>query len=183
MYLRDVLRQNLETKRTRVGANSTKSAEVMLWITMRLLAGASYLDVGWGYRVARATTYALFYKTISALNKTLPPISFPQTEEQCCTSSEQFRVLRKSPFYGIIAALDGIAIRIQQPNKQEVPDQGNATIEKDSMHCACRQQLAQITTLTSSRHDMQEEHMTLHLFKQLNSVIFLKTKYFPAVQK
>lgn len=83
------------------------STEVKLCVTLRILAGASYLDVRWPYRIGRSTTYLVFWQLLSALNKALPKLSFPEREEECLRSSLLFQQSRNSPNRGIIAALVG----------------------------------------------------------------------------
>jgi hypothetical protein len=39
----------------------------MLAVTIRILAGASYLDVGWPYGLADATVYVIFDETLAAI--------------------------------------------------------------------------------------------------------------------
>lgn len=41
---------------------ATETVEAMLFITLRIKAGASYLDVGWPYGVATPTVYKIFNK-------------------------------------------------------------------------------------------------------------------------
>lgn len=110
----------------RVKRNTDKAAtvpvEVMLCVTLRILAGASYLDVGWPYGIGSTTTYQVFTQTLHALNQCLDPIIFPQSESECREEANRFRRNRRSPLYGIIAALDGIAIAIQQPRLLDTPD-------------------------------------------------------------
>ena len=47
------------------------STEVKLCVTLRILPGASYLDVGWPYGIGRSTTYAVFRQTLFALSEAL----------------------------------------------------------------------------------------------------------------
>jgi len=118
----DLLKPHLERRHNRTGPGATKGVKTMLCTTLRILAGASYLDVRWPYGVARSTTYTIFYETLEVLNKVLPAIRFPVTNAECREKAQQFRSKRRSPLYGIVAALDGIAITISQPKISETPD-------------------------------------------------------------
>lgn len=118
-YVTPYLRKHVTRE---AGTANTASIEVHLCITLRMLAGASYLDVGWPYGIGSATVYTIFQQTLQALNSSLPKMSFPTTEEECRYCANQFRKLRKSPIDGIVAALDGIAIAIQQPRLDQTPD-------------------------------------------------------------
>ena len=68
------------------------------------------------------TVYTIFEETMHGLNKCLPQIIFPTTEAECGRKANHFRILRRSPINGIVAALDGISIAIQQPQLNETPD-------------------------------------------------------------
>lgn len=98
------------------------SVDVMLCVTLRVLAGASYLDVSWPYGIAISTVYLVFNDTIAAIDHALGNIRFPKTEEDCRIQSDKFRELRSSPIAGVIGALDGIAVEIRQPQVCDVPD-------------------------------------------------------------
>lgn len=102
----------------------------MLLISLRLLAGASYLDLHWPYGLSVSTVYRVFEQTLSALNKVLPPIQFPNTAAACKRSAERFQRMRKTPFDGVIAALDGLAVKIRQPCLTDGPDSMDTIIEK-----------------------------------------------------
>jgi hypothetical protein len=91
----------------------------MLAVTMRILAGASYLDVGWPYGLADATVYVIFDETLAAISQVLDNRSFPKSVEECVRAADNFQRSRQSPLYGIIAALDGISIAITCPRQAE----------------------------------------------------------------
>jgi hypothetical protein len=62
------LRPLLERKQSRPrGCNPAVVTTVALAVTMRILAGASYLEVGWPYRLPDATVYVIFDETLKAL--------------------------------------------------------------------------------------------------------------------
>ena len=118
-----LLRPYIEKRITRTaGRGNTPSVEVRLCITLRQLRGASYLDVGWPCGVGKATVYTIFEETLHGLNKCLPQITFRTTEAECRQKANHFRIPRRSPINGIVAAMDGIAIAIQQPRLNETPD-------------------------------------------------------------
>lgn len=98
------------------------STEVMLCVTLRILAGASYLDVSWPYGISTSTVYSVFHETLQALDETLSNIIFPIEEQHCVQEATRFKKMRRSPLNGIIGALDGIAIEIQQPSSKDVAD-------------------------------------------------------------
>ena len=55
---------------------------VMLAITLRFLAGASYLDLGWPYGISDATVYKFVGDVLEALDSCLDTIKFPQSESK-----------------------------------------------------------------------------------------------------
>ena len=57
--------------RRRNGRNIVRPAEI-LGITLRLLAGGSYLDEMPHYAIGKTTVYAIFKKTRASLLRTLP---------------------------------------------------------------------------------------------------------------
>lgn len=95
----------------------------MLCVTLRLFAGANYLDVGWSYGNAQPTLFHVFHQALYALNQKLPHIQFLITEEECSESALLFQQKMKSPFIGLIALFDGVAITITQPRLCDAPDQ------------------------------------------------------------
>lgn len=101
---------------------NTITVETMVCITMRILAGASYLDVSWPYGVSVPSVYKIFHEVLIALDGALKNINFPRSEEECQKESARFACKRRSPILGVIAALDGIAIKIQKPSQREVSD-------------------------------------------------------------
>lgn len=96
-------------------------ARVQLSITLRLLAGASYLDMMVIHKVAKATVYSVFNKVVSVLHQVLPPLKFPLGDSASLAELERgFTV--KGPggvdsgiMDGIVGAMDGIAIKIIRP--------------------------------------------------------------------
>ena len=101
---------------------ATVGIDAKVCITLRLLAGASYLDVGWAYEVGKTSPNAIFRGTLHALNCVLPNLTFPTSEADCAHHARLFHHTRRSPISGIIAALDGIAISIRQPKLSAAPD-------------------------------------------------------------
>lgn len=121
--LRDLIAPHCErSHRKESEKNRTVSVEIMLMITLRMLGGASYLDVSWPYGVSKSTVYSVFHETIDILHNKLRNIHFPRTEQQCRSESEKFRKMRRSPLNGIVAALDGIAVAIVKPRSDHIED-------------------------------------------------------------
>lgn len=94
----------------------------MLAITLRILAGASYLDVGWPYGQRTSSVYNIFNQTLSALDQVLPKMKFPKTEEECSREAEKFVKLSKVPIKSVVASLDGILFETKQNSKKYTKD-------------------------------------------------------------
>jgi hypothetical protein len=89
---------------------------------MRFLAGGQPLDLGWPYGIADSTVYMVIDETLASMDVMLDNIKFPQTEYDCIHEAAAFQKLRSSPFRGIIAAMDGIAVAITCPRLSCCPD-------------------------------------------------------------
>lgn len=96
--------------------------ELRLMITLRILAGAKYLDMIW-YRVHVDHVHELVIDCVKAINSKLNNIIIPPTETAWIHEAEQFRgVLRKKHgsmgdeiLGGICGAGDGLVIQIVEP--------------------------------------------------------------------
>lgn len=117
------LRPGLERKPTRKNCcNSTKIIETMPLIRMQILAGDIYLDTGWPYGVSRTSMYELFHEPLGALHKVVGRIQISISEAECRNAAEKCTMLRRSPPEGIMAAIDGIVIKIRQFTMHDTPD-------------------------------------------------------------
>lgn len=124
MALHSLVDPLLESKvHKQAGFSNTVDSRTKLLITLRLLAGGKYLDLSWPYGDADSTVYSIFDETLTAIEMSLRGnISFPKTERDCRKEARKFQHLRRSPIHGIISALDGVAIAIQSPTLEEVPN-------------------------------------------------------------
>jgi hypothetical protein len=106
------------------------SGEIKLAITLRLLAGASYLDLLAIYGVASKTVYEVFHQCVGWICLTF---NFPMAEwirkkddKSLNRVAEGFSAATDGVFSPCIGALDGIAIKIKSPTVSElIPDPGN----------------------------------------------------------
>ena len=118
-------------------ANQSKftCGEIRVAVGLRILAGGSYLDLfqsSYGVDSSK-TVYAYFHTLIKWINKSF---SFPLVAELrkfedsnkstfLAKKAAEFALDSEGVFYGVIGALDGLAVRIQQPASKEIPDPGN----------------------------------------------------------
>jgi hypothetical protein len=100
------------------------SPESKLSVTLRFLGGGSYIDVAWAHCAAHSTFYACVWETVSAImaSPEVGSIHCPCSEEDGQYLREQnLRFSRgMSPIFGCIAALDVIAIKIEEPSSFDV---------------------------------------------------------------
>jgi hypothetical protein len=71
-----------------VRSNSALTTEAMLEITLRILAGACYLDVAWPYGVAEVTIYTILDETLRVIDRVLDSIHFPCSEAKCLAEAK-----------------------------------------------------------------------------------------------
>ena len=103
-------------------SGSSICPEMRLLITLRILAGAKYLDMIW-YRVHVDHVQALVVDCVHAINSTIQNIQIPATEAEWRFETEQFReVLQRKHgslgdelLAGICGAGDGLVIQIIEP--------------------------------------------------------------------
>ena len=118
-----VLLETLRDDLKRREARTTIKPAARLGITLRLLAGGSYLDEMRHYGIGRTTVYEIFKDTRRSI---LRKLRFPdplQSDEKLQLLADDFKSSRKtmSPLTGCIGALDGICIKIKQPESHHGP--------------------------------------------------------------
>jgi DDE superfamily endonuclease len=95
---------------------------VRLSMTLRWLAGGSYLDISLWHNITVSTFYYILDQTISDLEDVLR-IKFPYADESYLdTASMGFSRGNRSPLTGCVGAVDGIAIQIEEPKRASVPN-------------------------------------------------------------
>jgi DDE superfamily endonuclease len=97
------------------GSSTFVPVPIMVAMTLRYLAGGQILDIAWPYGIADSTTYQVVDETLAAINYHLDNIIFRVTEEEYKAAPGGFQALRGCPWYGLITALDGIAVAIRCP--------------------------------------------------------------------
>jgi hypothetical protein len=90
--------------------------ELKLALTLRMLAGASYLDLLMQYGVSPAALYQCFYETINWIESSFEfPLSAcleNEDWEYFKETSELFAAASGGAFRGCIGAIDGLAVKI-----------------------------------------------------------------------
>lgn len=97
--------------------------EMCVYMTIRWLAGASYIDVINGLDISKPHFFRLLWLTIDAIIYSTDPhldnIHFPTTEEKCHEASQGFQAI--SYHYAIpncVSVVDGYNIKIETPSEE-----------------------------------------------------------------
>jgi len=63
-------------------------------VALRLLAGASYLDVALLFGISRESVFKILWGVVDAINNTpaVGPFFFPQTVEECTRQAKEWEV-------------------------------------------------------------------------------------------
>lgn len=105
------------------------AGEIKTAISLRLLAGGSYLDMMPLFDVSVAHIYLIFEEflhwVLKAFDFPLARLIQEQDREALAAIAEPFSYGSNGVLSGVIGALDGIAIRIRSPQLSEVSDPGN----------------------------------------------------------
>ena len=103
--------------------------ELKVAVTIRMLAGGSYLDLFSGHDVCYKSVYNMFHEVVGWINESftfiLPQLLANKNENELNNISEAFARFSNGVFKGIIGALDGLAIRIKAPSLFECIDPGS----------------------------------------------------------
>jgi hypothetical protein len=94
-------------------------AEIQLAATLRMLAGASYLDVADIFKMTESTVYSTMWRVVTAIVNTYK-IEFPFNEEALLQIETEFRSRSEmEAMTGCVGCVDGLLIKIRQPSKSE----------------------------------------------------------------
>lgn len=116
-------------------SGSAISPELLLLISLRILAGASYLDMIW-YKVSVSHVMQYVLRVCIVINTHINNINFPSTNNELLLIAEgwQKRVKHKYPMIGdneimrgVVAAGDGIAFKIKERSQKEIPNESPRT--------------------------------------------------------
>jgi len=95
---------------------------IKLAVTLRMLAGGSYLDIAFGYAVAPSTVYDIFHEVCEAIDDCVDNIIFPYNDhaklKELEATFEKFGGDFALP--GTVAAGDGVVFKIQKPASKHV---------------------------------------------------------------
>jgi hypothetical protein len=91
-------------------------------MTLRFLAGGNYLDIMDLHGVGESTFYRCLHRSLKALDQVLR-LSYDVSNTSEMESIEKgFATLTDGVLRGTVGALDGLAVKIRKPARNEVPD-------------------------------------------------------------
>jgi hypothetical protein len=97
--------------------------ELRLAMTLRYMAGASYLDLCALFGVGHSTFYNIIWKTLQAIDKYMAELTLEadiQNIDRCRTLTQRFAE-RSEHMKGCIGALDGMSLKIEAPSRCDNP--------------------------------------------------------------
>ena len=105
-------------------SGSSVSPYLMLLITLRILAGASYLDMI-HYHVHVDSVASIVWETVCSIHKRIDNIKVAQNEGECRVIANEWAKIQRSRWGsfmtpGTIYAGDGLVIEIQQPSVKDL---------------------------------------------------------------
>lgn len=106
-------------------SGSFVSPEMMLFITLRILAGASYLDMIWYQVSVTHINDSILYPTLRAIDRNVSNINFPFTEGDCRKAEqlwEDVNIKRHGvvSIPGLVSAGDGLVAWITMPSTNDL---------------------------------------------------------------
>jgi hypothetical protein len=112
------------TKNAICSSGSPITPELMLLITLRILAGASYLDMI-HYRVHVDSVASIVWRTVQSIHKRIDNIKLAKNDEECMKLAKVWAAIQLARWgqhltVGTLYAGDGLAIEIGQPSVKEL---------------------------------------------------------------
>lgn len=112
--------QNIQGRISRLLWRRPVDSKFVLAVTLKLLAGVSYLEVFWLYGISFSTVKSCFSRCIRITNENIEKHHFSFSELVFRKESTKWKRMRNSPVCGIIAAIYGDVILIKIPDASEV---------------------------------------------------------------
>ena len=142
----EFIRTSAANRKKRSAGNKRKippiAGEIKVALSIRMLAGGSYLDIAPLFDVSKTSLYTIFD---SFLEWMLAAFSFPLVKwiregqwEALNHLANQFAEKSNGAFFGPFGSLDGLAIRTQSPSLTEVTDPGNYYCRKGFYALNCQ---------------------------------------------
>jgi hypothetical protein len=116
------IREDLEVNETMANLRGgTILPEICLYVTLRWLAGGSYLDITDVAGISRPSFYRVLWKTCKAIcNCPELAIIWPKTLADCQVAAANFAdISRENAILNCVGVVDGYLLRINTPSKKE----------------------------------------------------------------
>jgi DDE superfamily endonuclease len=96
---------------------------IRLALTVRMLSGASYLDMMMLFKLASSTVYDVFHSTVASITKRIAMPGLSSAQSELHHLARGFTTSRQppNPLYGCVGAVDGKCIEIQKPADEYGP--------------------------------------------------------------
>lgn len=108
----------------RRSSGSAITPNMKLAISLRILAGGSYLDIAFGYDVDKCNVLPITYKVLTAIDEVTNNIKYPRTASEFRATEATFMKISDA-LPGTVSAGDGVLFRMLAPNAKDVD--GNVT--------------------------------------------------------
>jgi hypothetical protein len=110
-----------------ISSGSPVTLELRMYITFRILSGASYLDMIW-YAVEVNSVHNIVWRTCCEIDSAVHNIDFPITEVGMQRMADNWAIKREERHgfatnQGTLIAVDGIVPEIRQPKRSELDGQ------------------------------------------------------------
>ena len=96
--------------------------QIILYATLRFLAGGSYSDIQFLTGISIPSLYRLIWKTVHAINSCKElDISFPQEEEEVLIAANGFETISTNGcLWNVVTVVDGYHLETRSPPKSQV---------------------------------------------------------------
>ena len=116
-------------------SGSSIPVKTRLAVSLRWLAGGSYLDICFAWGIGHSTFYhhdGILWPTLEAIDAAYHLIGLPFNDpEQLEKLSEGFKLHSRGILDGCIMAIEGFAVRTRQPFRKETPKPKDYRFRKD----------------------------------------------------
>lgn len=122
-------------KMAELSSGSYVEPEIRLAVTLRFLAGGSYIDIGDAYNVDHDTLSAhIVWPTCEAIDEELQNIVFPIQDSVALAEIERgWFAVSHGRLAGTVGAIDGLVVRTRRPYHKEVD--GNVLVYRNRKGC------------------------------------------------
>ena len=109
----------VDDRKAIASSGSSISGEIRLAVTLRWLAGASYLDLCFGWGLSVSSFFSVLWSTMEAIELAIP-LSYPINDiARLQEIGDEAAAATHGAFSGFAGAIDGLVVRTRSPHKNE----------------------------------------------------------------